>query len=510
MRDTPAVAGAQFPAQEAPAPEPPSPVAVTPASPLPSPRVAFSTLGCKLNHYETDALATRFQDGGYEVVEFGSPADVYVINSCTVTNRADRKSRNLLYRAQRSSAAANSSSGTPTGIDGDTGTEESVVTPAAPQPEPLVVLTGCFVDSHRDELESDGRTCVVPNQQKHAIYDLVEALRHGEVLQPAGSVFDFPVPSRVFHTRTMIKVQDGCDSYCTFCIIPFVRGRAISRPEAQVIDAARGAIAGGARELVLTGVNMSLYRDGGTGFSGLVEQLLNVEGDFRLRISSLEPNQLDDRFIDLFDHPKMSPHLHLCLQSASERILLAMRRQYTYAEYRATAEKLRVRHPNFNLTTDIIVGFPGETEEEFADSLRAVDDLEFGHVHTFPYSEREATRATQMAGRLPERIRTERAATVRKLAVTVKARYRRRLVGTTQRLLVEREDDEEGRSVLRGFGEHYVPVRVVVDGRGGGATSVPAGKAAVWHNRFVAAQIVGTEDIGDIGEHVLIGRRLDE
>ncbi len=443
--------------------------------PSPAPRIAFSTLGCKLNLYETDALATRFQDAGYELVPSDEPADVYVVNSCTVTNRADRKSRNLLNRAERRVSNAYAA-GTPSDQHG------------------LVVLTGCYVDSHKDALESDSHTLVVPNEHKHAIFDLVEAHRHGEVIVPTGSVFDFPVPSRVFHTRTMIKVQDGCDNYCTFCIIPFVRGRAISRPTVEVIEAVREAVDGGARELVLTGVNMSRYRDGNVRFSGLVQRVLDVDGDFRLRISSLEPDQLDDLFMDLFDHPKMSPHLHLCAQSASERILLAMRRQYTFSEYRAVAEKLRARKPNFNLTTDIIVGFPGETDEEFGETLRAVDELEFGHVHTFPYSERDGTRAVRMPGRIPERIRTERAAEVRELSTTVKKRYRRRFIGTTQRLLVERVEENEDRLVLRGFGEHYVPIRVEYSPT---TASVPRPPA---QNEFVDVQIAG---IGDGTDPVL-------
>jgi len=454
----------------------------------PFPSVAFSTLGCKLNLYETDALATRFQDGCYELLNFDEAADVYVINSCTVTNRADRKSRNLLYRALRQNDAG-----------------PGIVAGAPSDRRGLVILTGCYVDSHRDALESDGHTFFVPNEHKHAIFDLVEAHRRGEVMEPTGSVFDFSVPSRVFHTRTMIKVQDGCDNYCTFCIIPFVRGRAISRPATEVIDAVREAADGGAREVVLTGVNMSRYRDGDVRFSEIAQRVLDVDGDFRVRISSLEPDQLDDRFIGLFDHPKMSPHLHLCAQSASERILLAMGRQYTFSEYREIALKLRARKPNFNLTTDIIVGFPGESDEEFGQTLRAIDELEFGHVHTFPYSERDGTRAVRMPGRIPERIRTERAAAVRELAAAVKTRYRRRFIGATQRLLVERVEEDDDRWVLRGFGEHYVPIRVEFSATAasvpGAPTSVPGAPA---QNEFVNVQIVG---IGE-GENPVLEARL--
>lgn len=454
----------------------------------PSPRVTFSTLGCKLNLCETDALATRFQNGGYELVGSDEAADICVINSCTVTNRADRKSRNLLYRAERQNDAG-------PGITAGTSSLQ----------HGLVILTGCYVDSHRDALESDGHTFVVPNAHKHAIFDLVEAHRRGEVMEPTGSVFDFAVPSRVFHIRTMIKVQDGCDNYCTFCIIPFVRGRAISRPATEVIDAVKEAVDGGTREVVLTGVNMSRYRDGDIRFSEIAQRVLEVDGDFRVRISSLEPDQLDDRFIDLFDHPKMSPHLHLCAQSASERVLLAMGRQYTFSEYRDLALKLRARKPNFNLTTDIIVGFPGESDEEFGETLRAIDELEFGHAHTFPYSERDGTRAVRMPGRVPERIRTERAATVRELAAAVKTRYRRRFIGATQRLLVERVDEDSDGWVLRGFGEHYVPIRVEFCA---GPASVPGEPTSVpgtpVQNQFVDVQIVG---IGE-GENPVLEARL--
>ncbi|MEE8441320.1 MAG: radical SAM protein, partial [Spirochaetia bacterium] len=197
------------------------------------------------------------------------------------------------------------------------------------------------------------------------------------------------------------------------------------------------------------------------------------------------PDQLDDRFIDLFDQPKMSRHLHLCAQSASERILLSMRRQYTFSEFRTTADRLRTRHPNLNLTTDIIVGFPGETDEEFGETLHAIDELEFGHVHTFPYSERDGTRAVRMSGRIPERIRTERAAAVRSLAAAVKSRYRRRLLGASQRLLVECVEEDGDRLMLRGFGEHYVPLWVKWSAT---KSSVPGPPA---QNEFVDVQVVG-------------------
>ena len=457
-------------------------------------RVAIATLGCRLNLYETDALAARFQEGGYEVVDFDSPADVYVINSCTVTDRAARKSRNLVYRAVRRARAIDSAIGG--GSHGDGGSP-------APARTPLVILTGCHANNLHDRPDASTDTLVVPNQQKHALFDLAEAHRNDEVLESTGSVFDFPVPSRLLHTRTMLKIQDGCDNFCSFCIIPFVRGPAVSRPMDDVLTAAEKTIADGARELVLTGVNLSRYRDGGCGFPQLAERLLQLDGDFRVRFSSLEPDQLDHSCLELFEHPKMSPHLHLCLQSASDRILRAMRRQYTYRDFCSIVGNLRNRRPDVNLTTDVIVGFPSETDDEFLQTLRAVDDVEFGHVHTFPYSERSGTAAARLPGRLPERVRTERAAAVRDLAKKVKTRYRRRLVGTSQRLLVERVEKGAALPLLYGFGGHYVPIRAVCgraeapnsETRSGRLTQAELEKT--WQNRFVDVYITGIGDGGD-------------
>lgn len=426
--------------------------------------VAFSTLGCKLNQFETDSLATRFEQAGYARVEFDQPADAYIINSCTVTNRADRKSRNLLYRAERTrSNEAN---------------------------DALIVLTGCFVDSHADELESDARTFVVANEQKHTIFELVDAHFNGEIAAPSGSVFDYATPNRSAHTRTTLKIQDGCDNFCTFCIIPYVRGRAKSRPADEIIASAQAAIADGSRELVLTGVNMSRYRESTTDFTTLVESLLDLAGEYRVRISSLEPDQLPDRFVELFRHPRMVGHLHLCLQSASERILLAMRRQYTYAQYRRIATALREVDPLFNITTDLIVGFPGETEDEHNESLAAIDEIGFGHVHTFPYSVRSGTRAERMPDHLPSKVKGERSRQIRERAARNKLAYRKRLVGRTERILVERVDRES--ATAYGLGEHYVPVRFPT-----------AGTEPVAPN---SVREVLISEVDEAGEHEATGR----
>ncbi len=398
----------------------------------PTKRIAFETLGCKLNQYETDAIATAVVHQGYEAVPLESGADAYVINSCTVTNKADRKSRNTINRALR---FANTH---------------------AP-----VIVTGCFVDSSP---VADNRVHYwVNNEHKNTIPQLLDAHFRGETVDPHtlnADPFDFAPPARIFHTRTNLKVQDGCDNFCTFCIIPFVRGRAQSRPVREVLREAETAIAGGSRELVLTGVNMSRYSHEGDSFVSLLEQLLAVPGDFRVRISSLEPDQLDERFIELFQHEKMCPHLHLCLQSGSNRILLKMRRMYTREGYDAVVRGLRQHDSRFNITTDIIVGFPGEDEGDIAETLEAVRTYTFGHVHIFPYSLRSGTRAERLPGTVSPMDKSVRSATLQREALAAKETYRRSLIGTVQRVLVEKVEHLPGHETphATGLGEYYVPV----------------------------------------------------
>ncbi len=437
--------------------------------------IAFQTLGCKLNQYETDALAARFRDNGYRIVAPTDPADCYVINTCTVTNKGDRKSRNAIHRAVRLKervlpviANGASAAGHVPGL-----------TQGFPSEEAIVVVTGCYVESAWDTISNDTRVIAVPNDAKQSIFELVDARMNGETLGPdelPRGVFNYGMQSQLFHTRAMIKIQDGCDNFCSFCIIPSVRGRAISRPQDAILDELRSLVDKGYREIVLTGVNISRYADEKTGFSGLVEQMLDVDGDFRLRISSLEPDRINSHFLDLFEHPKMAPHLHLCLQSGSERILLQMRRQYTASEYRRIAETLREKYPDFNLTTDCIVGFPGETDEDFHASCDMIRSIGFSHVHTFPYSRRQGTRAERMPDQVSEQEKKHRAAAIRELSYAGKLQYRRQMEGRTQRLLVERVHD----GFACGYTGHYIPV----------AVPVPVEMRSVeLHNQFLPVRI---------------------
>lgn len=444
--------------------------------------VAVETLGCKLNQYESDSLATTLEDRGYTIVDRSTTADVYIVNSCTVTNKADRKSRNAVYRARRK------------------GGENAVV-----------ILTGCYTENRKRSVGSGrpdriadpaaGATYIVDNTHKNTIPDIIDAHIRGEIpsseaLTPG--VFGFETPRQIFHTRTNLKVQDGCDNFCTFCIIPHVRGRAASRPPEEVLAEARRALAGGSRELVLTGVNMSRYhyRDDTNAweFVDLVDALLDIPVDFRLRISSLEPDQLDHRFISLFSHPKMAPHLHLCAQSGSDRVLLQMRRMYTVDQFRSIVEQLRRFDPLFNVTTDIIVGFPGEAEEDIEGSIRLIEEIRFGHVHTFPYSVRTGTRAARMPGGMIDAEKTLRASRIRDTAEHSKRQYRELLVGTTQRMLIEKTATAGSERVrAEGLGDYYVPI----------LTEGPSGDLK--ENTFIEVEIVGISS-GD--DPSLIGRYI--
>jgi len=391
-------------------------------------KIAFKTLGCRLNQFETDSLASEFHNAGYRLVDFEEKADVYVVNTCTVTNQSDKKSRNLINHASRRPGDA------------------------------LVVVTGCMVNSQKEALENrDTSTYFVENNRKTSIFPMVQAHYEGELLHPNTldpDVFDFKPADRTFHTRSLIKIQDGCDNFCTFCIVPMVRGRAISRPFEKIRENILQVLDFGFREIVLTGVNIGRYDHEGTNFESLVEKILDIPGDFRVRISSIEPDGYGDPFIELFQHPKLMPHLHLCLQSGSDAVLLRMRRMYTLSDFRSIVDKFRNSHPDFNLTTDIIVGFPGETAADFQSTCEVVRNIGFSHIHTFKYSRRKGTRANRMPDHVPEKVKAERSEVIRQIGEENKRRYRTTLIGTTEQVLVEKTSQ----GMARGYGEHYVPI----------------------------------------------------
>lgn len=393
-------------------------------------KVSFKTLGCRLNQYETDALVTRFHQAGYQVVDFAAPADITVINTCTVTNQSDQKSRNTINHAARKNPAS------------------------------LVVVTGCMANNHKAQLEaSDKVTYVVDNERKSQIVSLVDAHFKGEMVHPesySGDVFGFETVDQSLHTRTSIKIQDGCDNFCTYCIVPSVRGRAVSRPLEEILDNIRRVVDNGFKEIVITGVNIGRYRHKGYHFEQVLENILELPGDFRVRISSMEPDGFGADFHKLFEHPRMAPHLHLCIQSGSDPILKKMRRMYTVASFMEILDGFRTAYPDFNFTTDVIVGFPGETEQDFQDTLRVVKEAGFSHIHTFRYSRRKGTRADSLEAQVAEKTKAERSEIIRQVSEETRLKYMNSMIGKTQRVLIEKIDSK---GMAQGYGEHYLPVR---------------------------------------------------
>lgn len=391
--------------------------------------ISFKTLGCRLNQYETDALVSNFDKSGYNIVGFDDRADVTVINTCTVTNQSDHKSRNTISQAARKNTNG------------------------------IVVVTGCMADNYKAELEKqDNITYVVDNSRKSSIVELIDAHFKGEILHPEKlpqNAFNFETVDKSLHTRTSIKIQDGCDNFCSFCIIPSVRGKAVSRPVDDILDNVKSVVANGFKEIVITGVNISRYEFGGLGFADIIERILYVPGDFRVRISSMEPDQISHKFLDLFEHPKLTRHLHLCLQSGSDNILLKMRRMYSVKSFVEITQKLKQKYPDFNFTTDIIVGFPGESQSDFEQSKQAATEISFSHIHTFRYSKRDGTRAERMPDQINEKVKAERAEEIRLISEANKERYYQSMLGKEQKVLIEKVKD----GIASGYGEHYIPVR---------------------------------------------------
>jgi len=382
-----------------------------------------------LNQYETDALVTRFHQAGYQVVDYASPADITVINTCTVTNQSDQKSRNTISNAARKN------------------------------PDGLLVVTGCMANNYKEQLEANEKiTYVVDNERKSHIVSLVDAHFKGEVVHPesySGDVFGFETVDQSLHTRTSIKVQDGCDNFCTYCIVPSVRGRAVSRPLGDILENIRRVVDNGFKEIVITGVNIGRYNFEQYKLESAIEKMVELPGDFRIRISSMEPDGFGPDFHKVFQHPKMAPHLHLCIQSGSDLILKKMRRMYTTRSFMDIVETFRTELPDFNFTTDVIVGFPGESEVEFAETARIVEEARFSHIHTFRYSRRKGTRADRMDDQIEERIKSERSEVIRQISEENRLDYMSSIIGKTERVLIEKVNSK---GMAQGYGEHYLPI----------------------------------------------------
>lgn len=341
-----------------------------------------------MNQFDTDLMRSKFIESGYEVVDFEEEADVYVINTCTVTSGGDRSSRQAIYRAKRRN------------------------------PNAVVVVTGCYAQVKPEELSSLKEVdLVVGNTHKGEILKLVEDfLERKDKKVVVGEIFrqkelvNFDAVLHFEESRPFLKVQEGCNKFCTFCVIPFARGKVRSAPEEKIIQLVKLLAERGFQEVVLSGTQLSQYGwDTGSSLYELLRKLLRTEGIKLFRLSSMHVGEMDSRLLDLItSEERIAPHFHLSLQSASDRILGLMERGYTLSEFRRVAEFILERRPITAIGTDIIVGFPTETEEDFEKTVKFVEDFPFAYLHVFPYSDRPFTRASKLDGKIPERIKKER------------------------------------------------------------------------------------------------------
>ncbi len=448
-------------------------------------KIAFHTLGCKVNQYETEAMAEEFRAAGHTVVSEEDKADVYVVNTCTVTNLASRKSRQFIRRQK------------------------------AQAPECIVVVTGCYAQTDPEKVAAiEGVNIICGTNERNGLVERVENYAgnylkkepehesaDGAAHEPAPvekhilpyEALDEYVSSGIItgaseRTRAYIKIQEGCNRFCSYCIIPYARGPVRSRDMTEIIEEAEELIRGGYREIVLTGINTALY---GTETSGdfplksLLERINAIEGDFRIRLSSLEPTVVNAEQVKLLLRiEKLCNHLHLSIQSGSDRILKAMNRPYSREDYLDIVRVLKEEDPDYGISTDIIAGFPGETEDDFAESLDIIEKAGFCRVHAFNYSVRPGTRAEKMEGHVAPEIRKERTERLSRAGDAAAEKFCRALTGKTRRVLTE-ELTSDGKFIT-GYTDNYVKV------------FLPAGGLDT--NTFYDVELTGITDGGMSGE----------
>ena len=410
-------------------------------------RAALHNLGCKVNSYETEAMKELLQAAGYEIVDFEDKADVYVINTCSVTNVADKKSRQMLHRARTRN------------------------------PQAVVVAAGCYVQAAGEKLKEDGAVdLIVGNNKKTELVPLLEEYfagrEHPDGVIDISAVQEYEplhITAQTEHTRAFIKVQDGCNQFCSYCIIPYTRGRIRSRRMEDVEEEVRGLAKKGYQEVVLTGIHLSSYgldfKDG-TDLLALIRRIHQVDGIKRIRFGSLEPRIITDEFAKaLSELPKVCPHFHLSLQSGCDDVLKRMNRHYTCEEYEERCQILRRYFEQPAITTDVIVGFPGETDEEFRQTKEFLKTIRFYEMHVFKYSRRAGTRADRMPDQVPETEKTERSAELLSLEAELSREYRSTFLGKTEEILLEEPVEINGQRYMIGHTKEYVKGAVLLGKR---------------------------------------------
>ena len=402
-------------------------------------KAALHNLGCKVNAYETEAMQEMLEQNGYEIVPFAEGADVYVINTCTVTNMADRKSRQMLHRARKMN------------------------------PNAVVVAAGCYVQAQGAKADDCIDIIIGNNKKKDLIAILDEHFAKIEEKEPQVELIDIAhtheyeemrVSRQAEHTRANVKVQDGCNQFCSYCIIPYARGRVRSRKMEDVLAEVHTLASNGYQEIVLTGIHLSSYGiDTGENLLELIRAVHQVEGILRIRLGSLEPRIITREFAEgIAALPKMCPHFHLSLQSGCNTTLKRMNRRYTAEEYYEKCELLREVFDHPALTTDVIVGFPGETEEEFRESKAFLEKVNFYETHIFKYSRRQGTKAAEMKDQVPEPVKTERSNQLIALGKVNKKAFEDRLIGQTVEVLMEEEIQRDSETWQIGHTREYVKV----------------------------------------------------
>ena len=401
-------------------------------------KVAFYTLGCKVNQYETQAMTELFLNAGYRVVDFEEAADIYVVNTCTVTNLGDRKSRRMIRRAKKRNPAA------------------------------FLAVTGCYAQVAPDEVAGiEGVDLVLGTDRRSEIVTLCEAGKKaalvGDIMKVRG--FENMEISRYEErTRAFIKIEEGCDRFCSYCMIPFARGPVRSRPPESVVEEAKRLLSHGYREIILTGIHVASYGKDlkGVTLMDAIRAVHDLPGLQRLRLSSVEPVFFTDPVIaELASLPKVCRQFHLSLQSGCDETLMRMNRRYTTAEYAHAAERLRAAMPSVAITTDVICGFPGETGEEFEKTKAFLRTVGFAMIHVFPYSERRGTRAAEMEGSVPHKVREARAAEVARMAKEMRREYMARFTGQEAEIILETSPKE---GYMEGVTDTYIRVWVPHEG----------------------------------------------
>ncbi len=377
-------------------------------------KVAIQSLGCKVNLYESEYITDQFQKAGYETVPFQEIADVYIINTCSVTNTSDVKSRKVIHQAIRRN------------------------------PDACIVAIGCFIEANHDYHE-DGVDILLGNANKSKVLEYVE--RYWQTKQKA-NYFVTPIPEKfddmtmstfLGRTRAFIKIQDGCENFCSYCIIPYVRGKCRSKNFQTVLEEIQNYVQHGYKEVVLTGIHTGNYGvDLGTDFAALLREIVKINELVRLRISSIEITELTDEVLQIIrDNDVIVDHLHIPLQAGSDKILRLMNRKYDLAYFKQKMEQIREIRPDVSLTTDIIVGFPFETEEDFQDTLSFVREVQFSKVHVFPYSRRSGTVAADMAEQVPGDVKKDRVRRLLALSKELETEYMKKFIGKTLPVLME-------------------------------------------------------------------------